>query len=173
MLSAYPQVYVLFSCSFVLMRICLGGTFDHLHKGHKLLLKTALEIAGKKGSVYIGIANGPLLAEKNQILPFYQRKEQIEQFIKHQPVHPEIFIRAIRTKYGPTLKTEFDAIVISPETKKTAERINMEREKRGLKSMKIVEIPFVLADDGKPISSTRIRRNEIDTLGHLRKKTSD
>ncbi len=152
------------------MRVCLGGTFDQLHKGHKRLLKTALQIAGKNGTVFIGIANGPLIAKKGQIKPFRHRKEQIERFLKHQPIHPEIIIKEIRSIYGPTLTADFDAIVISPETKQNANLINVEREKRGLTSLRIIEIPLVPASDGKPISSTRIRNKEIDADGHLRKE---
>jgi len=60
------------------------------------------------------------------------------------------------------LKENFDFIVVSPETYKTALLINKERDKRGKKPIKIVKIDFVLASDGKPISSTRILKGEID-----------
>lgn len=155
------------------MRVCLGGTFDHLHKGHERLLLKALEIAGDHGTLFIGIATGPLLTHKAQIQPFHQRKQQIIQFLACQSIHPELIIRQIRTEYGPTLTMNFDVIIISPETKPTAKKINNKREQRGLKPMTIIEIPFVLADDGDPISSTRIRHKEIDTYGHLRKQQGD
>ncbi|MFX1574819.1 MAG: adenylyltransferase/cytidyltransferase family protein, partial [Promethearchaeota archaeon] len=31
----------------ILSQVGLGGTFDHLHEGHKFLLKTALSISEK------------------------------------------------------------------------------------------------------------------------------
>ena len=43
------------------------------------------------------------------------------------------------------------------------------RKSRGLAPIQIVEIPFVLAEDGEPISSLRIRYGEIDAHGKLRK----
>ncbi|MFH1013616.1 MAG: pantetheine-phosphate adenylyltransferase [Thermoplasmatota archaeon] len=154
----------------ILMRVCVGGTFDHMHEGHKLLLITSLKTARDNGSVYIGIANGPLVKDKSKVAPFHQRKAQVEQFIEHQNIHPKIMIEEIQTIYGPTLSMDFDAIVISPETKEIAKHINDERQKIGLVPMKIIEIPYVLADDGRPISSTRIRNNEIDAQGHLQKE---
>jgi pantetheine-phosphate adenylyltransferase len=108
--------------------------------------------------------------DKSLVAPFHQRKAQVEQFIEHQNIHPKVMIEEIQTIYGPTLSMDFDAIVISPETKEIAERINAERKKHGLVPMKIIKIPFVLADDGRPISSTRIRNNEIDAQGHLQKE---
>jgi len=154
----------------ILMRVCVGGTFDHLHEGHKLLLITSLKIAGNNGSVYIGIANGPLVKDKSMVASFHQRKAQVEQFIEHQNIHPKVMIEEIQTVFGPTLLMDFDAIIISPETKDIAKHINAERQKIGLVPMKIIEIPYVLADDGRPISSTRIRNNEIDSDGHFRKE---
>jgi hypothetical protein len=45
-------------------RVVLGGTFDRLHNGHKLLLSTAALLTRKGGQVDIGIADGPLIARK-------------------------------------------------------------------------------------------------------------
>ena len=52
------------------MRVCIGGTFDIFHKGHKLLIDTAFKIAGKQGHVFIGITNGDILKAKGDIKPF-------------------------------------------------------------------------------------------------------
>lgn len=48
------------------------------------------------------------------------------------------------------------------------EIINELRFENGLLPLVIVEIQLVLADDNKPISSTRIRRGEIDDHGNLK-----
>jgi len=42
--------------------VVIGGTFDRLHDGHKLLIQTALLLADEKFTV--GVANGPLLENK-------------------------------------------------------------------------------------------------------------
>ncbi|MCK5112568.1 MAG: adenylyltransferase/cytidyltransferase family protein, partial [Thermoplasmatales archaeon] len=51
------------------MRVCIGGTFNILHKGHKSLIKKAFEIAGKKGSVFIGVTSGEVIKRKEDIKP--------------------------------------------------------------------------------------------------------
>ena len=41
---------------------CLGGTFDRLHAGHKILLSEALLVATQR--VVVGLAYGDLLQQK-------------------------------------------------------------------------------------------------------------
>jgi pantetheine-phosphate adenylyltransferase len=51
-----------------------------------------------------------------------------------------------------------------------ANRINAERTRRGLKPLEIVVIDMVPSENHAPISTTRIRRGEIDREGKLIKK---
>jgi len=70
--------------------------------------------------------------------------------------------------FGPTIENdELEGIVVSEETEATAEIINKKRVDKGRKPLLIFVITMVLADDGKPISSTRIRKQEVDRYGHL------
>ena len=46
------------------MKVCIGGTFDTLHKGHELLIDKAFQTAGEQGSVFIGITKGEI--QKNE-----------------------------------------------------------------------------------------------------------
>ena len=71
------------------------------------------------------------------------------------------------TKYGLAVDRDFDAIIVSPETCGNAVEINEKRRSLGKRPLKIVEISHVLADDGKPISSTRIYDEEIDAEGRI------
>lgn len=147
------------------MKVCLGGTFNYLHKGHQYLLLKAFKVAGNEGSVFIGLTTGDLLKNKGKIKSFTKRKKEIIKYLSEKKLIKLAIIKAITNKHGPTLEEDFDAIVVSPETKKTAIEINQIREQRGKNPIKIFEIPFVLAKDGKPISSTRIANKEIDEEG--------
>jgi pantetheine-phosphate adenylyltransferase len=147
------------------MKICVGGTFSPLHKGHKELLRTAFQAAGPQGSVFIGLTSSPMAQIKGDIPAFHQRKEHIKQFLVKEGIKQNIIIRSIADRYGPTITRDFDAIVVSPETKPTAKEINQKRIALGKKPLQIILIPFVLSEDGSPISSSRIRQKEIDENG--------
>lgn len=147
------------------MRVCIGGTFNVVHKGHQRLIEQALSIAGSEGFVFIGVAINELVAQKKQVKSFETRKNQLVEFIHQKKAVPTVVIEPIQDRFGPTLKQDFDVIVVSPETISVARKINKERQKKGKKQMKIVQIPFILADDGKPISSTRIMNGEINADG--------
>ena len=72
--------------------------------------------------------------------------------------------------YGTTVfDDEFDAIVVSEETEPVAVEINEIRDSKGMSPLDIVVVSFVLADDGHPISSTRIRSGEINKKGNILK----
>ena len=149
------------------MKVCIGGTFDIIHKGHRLLIKKAFEIAGENGTVFIGITSDDLIKNKKENRSFNSRTRAIKGFLEEKELLDRAVIKVINNKFGPTLYEDFDVIVVSPETYKTAEEINKLRKNKRKKTIEIVKIPFVLADDGKPISSTRIRDNEIDIEGHI------
>jgi pantetheine-phosphate adenylyltransferase len=149
------------------MRVCIGGTFNPLHKGHKLLIEKAFEVAGKQGSVFIGITTGEIVKGKMDVESFEGRKKVIEKYLYVKDFIKRVTVKPIIDKYGPSIEEEFDAIVISPETRKTAEEINKKRKQNGRKPLEIIQIHFVLAEDGHPISSSRIRKHEIDKDGRL------
>jgi len=151
-------------------RVVIGGTFETLHKGHWALFKRAFELGG----VLIGLTSDEMAEryKKRKVRSFKERKKELESFLKNEfpsevaLTKPEIV--KIEDKFGPALKGDFDYIVVSPETEKTAILLNEKRKKRGKKPIKIVKINFVLAEDGKPISDSRILKGEIDREGKLK-----
>ena len=152
------------------MKVCLGGTFYPLHKGHKELLRKAFQVAGPNGSVFIGVTSPAMTQKKGDIISFEKRKESIKQFLAEENVLQQATIQPLFNKFGPTLEGDFDAIIVSPETEPTAEEINRKRKRIKKTPLQIIVIPYVLSEDGIPISSSRIRRKEIDENGTMLKQ---
>jgi len=142
-------------------KVAIGGTFEPLHDGHKALLKKAYEL----GDVYIGLTSDAMAKRRyRDVLPYGQRKRILEQYIRREfGVQANIF--ELRDPYGPAISEHFDRIVVSPETYPVAEKINQIRASKGHPPIDIIKIDFVLAQDGKPISATRIKNGEIDEHG--------
>jgi pantetheine-phosphate adenylyltransferase len=146
-------------------RVIVGGTFDLFHAGHKALLRTAFGL----GQVYLGLVSDEM-AKKTKLRPvafFEERKKTLEKFIKSEGKSALIF--SIDDKFGAALSEDFDFIVASPETYQGALEINQERKKNKKRPIEIVKIDYVLAEDGQPISSTRIAGGEINREGKLLK----
>ncbi|KYK22785.1 hypothetical protein AYK21_03660 [Thermoplasmatales archaeon SG8-52-2] len=108
------------------MKICVGGTFNYLHKGHRLLLKKAFESAGKDGKVFIGLSTGNFVRNKNSTKTFETRKKNLEKYLIENGYENNSIIVPINSKFGLTLDEDFDSIIISPETEKIAIQINKE-----------------------------------------------
>jgi pantetheine-phosphate adenylyltransferase len=68
--------------------------------------------------------------------------------------------------YGPALSEKYDFLIVSPETYQGGEEINERRFETGLPPLKIIKVDYVRSKDGKVISSTRIKRGEIDKNGN-------
>jgi pantetheine-phosphate adenylyltransferase len=149
------------------MKVCVSGTFNVLHKGHKKLIDKAFKTAGKTGIVYIGVTDDKMLKMKKFEKPFIERVKAIKDYLSSKRYNNRFFIKKIYNKYGPALDGKYDAIIVSPETIKNAQNLNIKRIKMKKKPLEIVEIPYVLAEDNKPISSTRILNKEIDENGRV------
>lgn len=152
-------------------KVVVGGTFDHLHDGHVALLNKAFELGER---VLIGICSDEmqvlLRKDLEGMQPFEQRESALEELLRSKAFFWRAEVVVISDPLGPALEdAELEAIVVSPETRARAGELNELRRKRGLAGLEIVEIPMVLAEDGGPISSERIRCGEIDAHGKLLK----
>jgi len=153
--------------------VAVGGTFDSLHRGHRILLRTAFRVGDK---VLIGLSrNGFVekLRKGHPVDPYPKRKRELLAFLKKEDVLERGKIVPLDDPYGPAINdSSIDALVVSKMTEKTANRINRMRRRRGLKPLPVLPIRMVLAEDFEPISSTRIRAGEIDREGYLSRRRS-
>ncbi|MEM2907126.1 MAG: phosphopantetheine adenylyltransferase [Candidatus Odinarchaeota archaeon] len=146
--------------------VAVGGTFDHFHKGHKHLLTKAFSLGGK---VIIGVTSDEFCKNKpwSEGLQTYQvREKTVLKFIKTSFKKADFEVIMLNDKYGPAVsENNIDALVVTEQTLKTAMEINQIRINKGLKPLEIVIVDMILAYDKTPISSTRIRRGEINVDG--------
>src|SRR5438094_3458159 len=147
----------------------MGGTFDVLHRGHRALLDAAFA-AGHEG-VSIGVTTDAFANARRQrtVRPYAERAADLAAFLQQRGYAPRAEIRPIDTPAGFALEPRFTAICVTDETAASAAAINAERLRLGLPTLAVVTAPYVLADDARPIKSTRIRAGEIDAEGRLRR----
>ena len=144
-------------------KVAVGGTFDKFHYGHRRLIDIAFEIANY---VVIGVTSNEFGGVKGRIEPCDVRMSNLRSLLEEK--HQNYDIQELNDPFGTTITDDtIDAIVVSEETEPTAFKINKIRKENGMEPLDIVTIGMVLADDGIPISSTRIRRGEIDKMGTI------
>ena len=147
-------------------KVILGGTFDRFHVGHEAFLDKAFKSAKK---VMIGLSTPNMLKKivlQNSIWSFERRKKSVEEFAKKSGKEFEIF--PIEDIFGPSIEIEdLDAIIATDETRHTCERINHMRKRKGLKPLEIIDVSFIYSNDCRIISSSRIRKGEIDRQGRV------
>jgi len=151
--------------------VAVGGTFDHLHCGHKKLLLKAFEVGEK---VIIGLTTEKMIKNKilgHGILSFNERKRELENFLREEGLLNRCEIFPLDDVYGPTITNKnIEGLVVSEETFGRALEINKIRVSKGMSPLIIFVIPLLLAEDRKPISSHRIRSGEIDRNGRILRK---
>jgi pantetheine-phosphate adenylyltransferase len=149
-------------------KVAVGGTFDQLHSGHKALLGRAFE-AGDK--VVIGLTSDSFVAKmkkQHKTAAYQDRQRDLESYLAEQGWLSRAEIVPLEDSFGLTLKARgLEAIVVSEETEPVAEAINRERQSKGHKALGVVTVCMIPAENHNPISTTRIRRGEIDRNGHM------
>ena len=144
-------------------KVVFAGTFDHLHEGHKHLLRTASKL-GKR--VAIGLTSDRMLDSKSKrylVQNYSQRHGVLEAFLREEKIIDRCSIFPIETMEGGADEMDdLEALIVSDEIKvvENAFVINDKRIKRGLKRFHIIVIPRVRTLDGRPLSSSRIRGGE-------------
>jgi len=147
--------------------VAMGGTFDVIHSGHMALLNKAFSISSK---VIIGLSSDQLATKKgkNLVNDYSKRLSLLKSVIEKNFPNISYEISKLENDFGPAvIEGSVKALVVSEETSNKGLLLNDLRTERNLPPVKIVVVPMVLAEDGKVISTTRIKNSEIDGSGNL------
>jgi pantetheine-phosphate adenylyltransferase len=149
--------------------VATGGTFDRLHRGHEALLFKSFEVGEK---VVIGVTSDAFALKegKRPEQRYDERVRALRTYIRQRFPTRLYTISRLDDYFGPGIASpKVEAIVVSSETAKRVGLANDLRAAKGYPPLKVITVDFVLAEDGKPISSTRIRSGEIDQAGRVLK----
>lgn len=152
-------------------RVVLGGTFDRLHLGHKILLGEGCLFAEE--NLTVGVTTGEMNLKKSlpELIQLTTvRIDSVVQFI--ETVKPQIghSVVPITDMFGPTITDpDLQCIVVSDETKKGGEIVNQERQKKGYSELDVYVIDLVQDQchgqfEETKISSSSLRKRLLGTL---------
>ncbi|KAJ3222172.1 hypothetical protein HK099_002605 [Clydaea vesicula] len=139
--------------------VALGGTFDHLHVGHKILLTVALWITRKILRCGVSVLDEVSIKKKAgyegmESLDF--RKNSVLKFLKLMKVDSsfEMDVFDLLDAFGPTKDDpNIEAVIGSLETKRGCEAINEVRKSNNLALIDILIIDVISKDSVKILES--------------------
>ncbi|KAJ8472668.1 hypothetical protein ONZ45_g16571 [Pleurotus djamor] len=138
--SSYPSLYHV---------VALGGTFDHLHAGHKILLSMGAWITEKK--MIVGVTDDALLkskANKHLLEPLSTRIARVQEFLALFKPELTYDVVPIEDVYGPTgWDPNVQALVVSKETLGGAASIAKHRAERGFPALETFVIDVISPSD--------------------------
>lgn len=155
------------------MKTLLAGTFDVIHKGHQALIDKTIELAEVYGGQLIITLTLDIMTSRksHSVTPYSIRRQRLADYIEAQDFEGELHIIPLEREVldRDMIEELFDdekvTIIVSEESYPSALEVNKLFKSMGLESMTVVVVPMVLAEDGKRISSTRIRNEEITLEG--------
>ncbi|PXF49345.1 Phosphopantetheine adenylyltransferase [Gracilariopsis chorda] len=155
--------------------VAVGGTFDRLHAGHRLLLTAAAWAA--KSTLRVGITADVLLQKKqykNLIASFEDRSAGAVAYAKR--VKPSISNVIVTNLTDPSGPTAYDptiaALVVSKETVDGARKINVVRSASGLDPMAFIVVD-VLDTTGVKLSSSALREKDAKRWSTINRAEDD
>nr|CAG4648006.1 EOG090X0864 [Moina brachiata] len=153
--------------------VVMGGTFDRLHAGHKILLSAAVLRTEK--SLTIGVTDGEMIHTKKLwelIEPCETRIQKLREFLVDIEPRLEYRIVPIRDPYGPTAyDPDLQLIVVSEETLVGGLKVNELRKQKGLSILDVhpislIDDTYAAANEENKISSSSFRKRLLGT--HLK-----
>eukprot|EP00898_Chlorokybus_atmophyticus_P000569 jgi/Chlat1/1512/Chrsp12S02023 len=146
--------------------VVLGGTFDRLHDGHKVLLDAAAFVARERVSV--GVTDASMLKNKKYaelIQSIEVRKQAVVDYVESIKSGIAVDAVPISDPFGQSIEEpSIEAIVVSRETEAGGLAVNEKRKERGLNPLQIVSVDLI--DDthipSEKMSSTLLRQREAE-----------
>lgn len=143
------------------MRTAVAGTFNILHEGHKRLLDRAFEGSDE---VLIGITSDKMASSsRDRIVPYNLRKKAVDDYVSRKNIYWTICEINDTMGHATSIKN-LDRLVVSEESYENAKLINGERERKGLRPVKIDMIRMV-SKDGDVIHARDIMSGEMSSNG--------
>ncbi|CAG4971479.1 unnamed protein product [Colias eurytheme] len=151
--------------------VALGGTFDRLHNGHKILLSQAALRAKKH--VTVGVTDVNMIKTKvlwELIEPVEKRIKAVRDFLTDINPDLEYNVLPIQDMYGPTKDDpKIQLIVVSEETARAVGKINDKRKENSLQPLDEYIIGLAQDDmrsleEEAKLSSSNQRRRLLGTM---------
>ena len=152
--------------------VCIGGTFDNLHNGHKILLSTA-QLKCQK-ALTIGVTDHNMVRHKTlwELIESPQaRIAKLNAYLTDIDPYIDYKLSPIQDPFGPAIVDgSLQAIVVSEETIRGGQKIN---DIRATKEMSQLQIDVIrLLNDGhrqhkieeEKVSSSSLRIRKLGTL---------
>ena len=155
--------------------VCLGGTFDYLHTGHKLLLSMGALACGVNARLVVGVSDAPLLRKKvlrEMMQPLPLRLALVADFVNSVAPHLRLELTALQDGYGPAgSDAGLQAIVVSAESLPGGHACNARRKEGGLAPLEVLCLPLVdeageggeVSEEAK-LSSSSVRKARLGVL---------
>ncbi|KAJ2851148.1 hypothetical protein J3B02_003594 [Coemansia erecta] len=140
--------------------VAVGGTFDHLHVGHKILL-TATALAATN-RVVCGISSDALL-EKKRFKEFLEpyRKRELNVLLFLRKIRKDIIVELapISDPYGPTATdSTIEALVVSRETLPGSDALNVRRAENGICPMQLLSVDLITLSESADLADSTLSK---------------
>jgi cytidyltransferase-like protein len=142
--------------------VCVGGTFDGMHYGHRKLLTLAVSsVQPGTGKLLVGVTVDAMLQHKEYaelIPPLDERIRDVQTFLHRLApgMKNRIRIVPILDTFGPPgSDPDFEALVLSHETLENGHYLNEHRIKQGFKPLQLL---CTRRTEPHGMSSTALRR---------------
>ena len=142
-----------------------GGTFDTIHRGHRILLAAALSY----DHAIIGLSTDGFAARrgKTPVHSYAERRDHLISYIEECCAGRSYEVCPLEDTFGPAvLRENVDMLVVSEETRGAGDALNAQRAQRGLGPVRVVVIPMIYGTNGVRISTTGIREGLMDAEGN-------